>query len=73
MRHEIFFYTFKRDRLVLFATSDWPIVCIPPNQSSSINAMRVVSLEITGSGYSDWEQDPGGFSRGSTGVGGVVH
>ena len=35
--------------------------------------MRVVSLEITGSGYSDWEQDPGGFSRGSTGVGGVMH
>ena len=35
--------------------------------------MRVVSLEITGSGYSDMEQDPGGFSRASTGVGGVMH
>ena len=33
--------------------------------------MRVVSLEITGSGYLDLEQDPGGFSRGSTGVGGA--
>ena len=59
MRHEIFFYTFKRGRLVLFATSDLPIVCIPLNQiiqhqcneSSFIRDHRVWLLGLgTGSG-----------------------
>ena len=35
--------------------------------------MRVVSLEITGSGYSDLEQDLGGFSGDQRGLEGLCN